>query len=204
MWHVGPWSNHPWSDPSRSQFRSSRAYPTDGHVSLLCSRVVRMQYIQYGCPWGMALIGCSFFYLRVAKPWVVGSCVGLICVSRGLALAGSENAEAEPKNRGKPKVNEGGSGNHPILASVETVETPIRRLCMYCSHEGNWWGPLASTFRDHCRRGSGASGEHLKVLSGQDLQFTVDSEFWFTFRKRFRDRTCSLLWTPSFDSFPAK
>ena len=25
--------------------------------------------------------------------------------------------------------------------------------------------------------GSGASGEHLKVLPGQDLQFTVDSEF---------------------------
>ena len=64
-----------WSDPSRYQFRSSRAYPDDGHVSLLCSRVVRMHYIQYGCHRGMALIGCSFFYLRVARPCVVGSCV---------------------------------------------------------------------------------------------------------------------------------
>ena len=84
--------------------------PTDGHVSLLCSRVVRMQYIQYGCPWGMALIGCVFFLLARGETMGSWIMVGLICVSRGLGR-------------------------------------------------------------------TGANGEHLKVLSGQDLQFTVDSEF---------------------------
>ena len=51
-----------------------------------------MHYIQYGCHRGMALIGCSFFYLRVARPCVVGSCSELSTAPR--TLVGNDSVDS--------------------------------------------------------------------------------------------------------------